>query len=541
MNSVENPQFRLPLKLRWFFIIVLILGIVLRFYNLDGQVYWHDEALTSFRVSGYTKQEMRAEIFTGEIVRVRDLQEYQTPGTEKSLGDTIQALAIDASEHPPLYYGLLRLWGDIFGFSITAMRSFSVLISLFIFPCLYGLCWELFRSPLVAWMAIAIASLSPYFVIYAREARQYSLWTVLILLSSLLFLRAIRQTQNGATLRQNLKNWGGYAIALTLGFYTFPFSGIITIGQGIYLFIIAKFRGTRSLYFYITAFFVALLAFSPWLTIILSSLSGTGTSWTAVSLPWRIWLRIWAMHFSRGFIFIADELGFHTLSNYLTLPLILLLILFAFYFLCRHTPKRVWLFVLTLTLTLPLFLVLPDIILGGQRSTSSRYLVPLYLGIQIAIAYLLAYLLSLQFPQTRFWQNWAGKYITLLIVTLGLISCLLYVNSETSWNKVVSFNNPKIVQAIVQNEHSLLITNSFGLNSGNILALSHALNPNLSLLLINASDRRDWETIPHIPSEFDNFYFLNTSDRFRQTVATHYHLKTKLIYKDNHLWLWKNI
>ncbi|MGK7929639.1 MAG: glycosyltransferase family 39 protein [Spirulina sp.] len=536
MKISENLQLHLPLKLRGFFIILLILGIVFRFYNLDHQVYWHDEALTSLRISGYTKKEVREEIFTGEIVRVRDLQAYQTPRTEKRFSDTIRVLAIDASEHPPLYYSLLRLWGNIFGFSVTAIRCFSALISLLVFPGLYGLCWQLFQSRLVGWMAIAIASVSPYFLLYAREARQYSLWTVLILLSSILFLRAIRLTREGATIVQNLKNWGGYAIALTLGFYTFPFSGMIAIGQGIYLLVLEKFRRTRSLYFYITAFLFSLLAFSPWLAIIFSSLAKTSTSWTAIALPFPIWLKLWAMHFSRAFIFLPGEFSFHTLQNHITLPFILLLILYSFYFLCRHTPLHIGFFVVTLTLTLPLFLVLPDLILGGQRSTSSRYLVPMYLGIQIAIAYLLA----TQILHPRFWKRLFWKGVTLSIVTMGLLSAWFYVNSETSWNKIVSFHNPKIVQAIASSENPLLMTVSSGINLGNILSLSHDLEPNLNLLLIDNGDRPDWETIPDIPANFSDLYFLNVSDRLRKTVEDRYNFKTQLIHHDNHLWLWKN-
>ena len=258
---------------------------------------------------------------------------------------------------------------------------------------------------------------------------------------------------------------------------------------------------------------------------------------TAIPLPFPIWLKLWGLHFSRAFVFTNHEWGINPLPYYITLPLFLLLILYSFYFLCRHTPLRVWLFVLSLTLTLPLFLVLPDLILGGQRSTSSRYLVPLYLGMQIAIAYLLA----TQLHQPRLWLNRLWKNVTLCIITLGLISCLFYVNSRTSWNKVVSFHNPEIVQAIAQSENSLLMTVSFGINFGNILSLSHTLDPNLNLLLVKNSDRLEGEIIPDIPAQYTHLYFLNIPDRLRQTLETQYNLKTELIYHDLHLWLWKNI
>jgi len=37
-----------------------------------------------------------------------------------------------------------------------------------------------------------------------------------------------------------------------------------------------------------------------------------------------------------------------------------------------------------------LALVIPDLVLGGMRSIQARYLMPCYLGIPLAVAYLLA-------------------------------------------------------------------------------------------------------------------------------------------------------
>lgn len=63
---------------------------------------------------------------------------------------------------------------------------------------------------------------------------------------------------------------------------------------------------------------------------------------------------------------------------------------YAVYFLCSETKKQVWLFVVTVMAVTALAVVLPDVILGGIRSTKARYLFPTYLGMQIAVADLLA-------------------------------------------------------------------------------------------------------------------------------------------------------
>ncbi len=43
-----------PNRLRFLIVMLLMVGIFFRFFNLDRKVYWHDETFTSLRISGYT-------------------------------------------------------------------------------------------------------------------------------------------------------------------------------------------------------------------------------------------------------------------------------------------------------------------------------------------------------------------------------------------------------------------------------------------------------------------------------------------------------
>ncbi|HBL09898.1 MAG TPA: hypothetical protein DD379_00330, partial [Cyanobacteria bacterium UBA11162] len=192
------------------FIVILILGIGLRFWNIDKSFYWGDEVRTSLRASGYTKEEIQ-QSYDGQIIDVESLRKYQFPNPEKDLNDTVKAL-MSRPEHPPLYYLMARFWMQGFGDSVGVIRSLSALISLIAFPAIYWLCLELFESPVVGWTAIAIIAVSPLHILYAQEARQYSLWTVAILLSSAALLRAIR-------LKRKI-DWGIYTLTLTLGMYS---------------------------------------------------------------------------------------------------------------------------------------------------------------------------------------------------------------------------------------------------------------------------------------------------------------------------------
>ena len=40
---------------------------------------------------------------------------------------------------------------------------------------MYWLCLELFESSVTAWLAVAIIAISPFQIVYAQEARPYSL------------------------------------------------------------------------------------------------------------------------------------------------------------------------------------------------------------------------------------------------------------------------------------------------------------------------------------------------------------------------------
>ncbi|GAB4183152.1 MAG: hypothetical protein Fur006_19810 [Coleofasciculaceae cyanobacterium] len=534
MNNKLTQNWGLSItRIRFLLIVLLVLGVFFRLVNLDRKVYWHDEAYTSLRIAGYTAEKVNQNLFNGQVIGIEDLQKYQRPNPEKGLVDTINTLVIDDAQHPPLYYIVVRLWVQWFGNSVAVTRSLSALISLLVFPLVYYLCLELFESSLVGWVAIALIAVSPFHVLYAQEAREYSLWTVTILLSSWLLLRASRLTSQG---RENIwQDWGLYAIAFVLSLYTFSLSVLIGIGHGLYIIAIERFQLTKTVIAYFVSSLIAGLLFSPWLAIALTTWSKTGATWTAFPIPLLSLLKTWGLHINRAFILTLGDFGFDRLSTYLTLPLFLILVVSAIYLLCRYTSKRVWLFVLTLMGTTFLSLALPDLILGGQRSTSTRYLVSLILGIQLSLAYLIATQIAVMgFSKRIIW-----RVVMAIVISVGVVSCAISSQSDTAWNKVVSYNNPEIARIVNQSNTPLLISSSFGINFGNSLALSYLLDPKVRLQIVTGNTQPDFMNIPKIPQGFSDVFFLNPSDPFRERIEKEYNWTLKLIYNDSHLWLWK--
>ena len=89
------------------------------------------------RIAGYTKTEFTEKFVNGSVISVQELQVYQQLNTERGFKDTIRSLANENPEHPPLYYAIARLISQLFGTSVTTIRSLSAIISLLALVCQY--------------------------------------------------------------------------------------------------------------------------------------------------------------------------------------------------------------------------------------------------------------------------------------------------------------------------------------------------------------------------------------------------------------------
>ncbi|MEG3843349.1 glycosyltransferase family 39 protein [Microcoleus sp. herbarium14] len=470
----------------WLFfsiVIVLVIGIFFRFANLDRKFYWIDETYTSLRVSGYTEAEMLKQISYQKITSPSDIQKYQQINSEKTLSDTLNSLATEDPQHPPLYYVLARFWAQQFGSSVAAMRSLAAVISLLVFPAIYWLAWELFESPAVAWMAIAIFAISPYHILFAQEARQYSLWTVTTILSSAALLRAMRpeSTQNAIAL---VLSWALYAGTATLGLYAHLLFVWVAAAHAIYVAIIANWRDVKTFIAYYVAGIAALFGFMPSLVNTVENFNQvrSTTAWAQQTNFLRLVSR-WAGSVSIAFFDIGIDGTASPAELALVIPagiMILALVGYALYFLCRQTPKRVWLMVLLLIATIAIFLALPDLLKGGRRSANPRYLVPCYVGIQLAVAYLLSAKISNNFENFKQQKLW--KIVIVAVFAAGIISGGVSSQADSWWNKGSGWLRAELEVARIVNKASnpLIISDT---NIAYIMPLSYRLEPKVKLLI----------------------------------------------------------
>ncbi len=209
--------------LKIFITITLVLGICFRLINIDRKVYWYDETITSLRIVSYTRGEFKELISNQGTISIAELQQYQDINPEKNTINLISSLARDNPEHLPIYFVLLRWWVKLFGNSVTVIRNFSAITSLLIFPCIYWLCRELFGKSLIGWVAISLTAISPILVLYAQEARAYSLFSVVVLLSNIALLQAMRINTK--------RTWQIYIASLIFALYTHLFSVLVAFSH----------------------------------------------------------------------------------------------------------------------------------------------------------------------------------------------------------------------------------------------------------------------------------------------------------------------
>lgn len=489
------------------FVVAIAVGIGFRLTSLDRKLYWHDEVYTSIRAAGLRSIEIGQALFSDKLSTAPEILKFQQFNPDSTVWDTISSLAIEDPQHPPLYYLLARFWMQAFGSSIPVMRLLPVLISLLALPLMYGLALELFGSHLIALLSTAILALSPFDVLFAQIARQYSLLTVMVIASSFSLLRALRL--------RSQSSWAIYSVANAVGLYAHPFFCFTFVGHGVWM-ILGKIRqksevsGDRTpstFNFQLSTFFgaiaTALLLYSPWIVVLAGNYKRalSSTSWASGgTLDWLSASKVWLLSFTS----ISFDLFFgidNPWSFILRMPIFLLTIA-GIYIMSRRTDYGTWMFILTSILVPFLILFLPDLILGGRRSTVSRYLIPCYPGIQLAIAYLFGTFLSdLDHRWKSYWQS-----LLVILFAGSIASCAVSAASNTWWSNIPSYFNAETAKFLNSRPNPILIADEGnGTNLGDVISLSYMLDANVKLLLLKQ---------PEIPEALSPDLSKNFSDQF---------------------------
>jgi uncharacterized membrane protein len=292
---------------------------------------------------------------------------------------------------------------------------------------------------------------------------------------------------------------------------------------------------------YLIATLVGVLTFTPWLFFIVTNYDRVSESleWqTNKSLPFSSLVIYWIIYLSRIFLDLnpswqldTDLSSFQNPLSLFLITILLALVVYSIYFLCRSTPIRIWLFIVILIGIPALAILLPDLVFGGIRSSAARYLIASYLGIHLAVAYLLG--TKIASSSSSIWTQKLWQIATVIIISGGILSGAIISPAETWWNKYPYEEIPQIAKIINQANSPLLIFDKQGRRDG--WSISNFLEPKVQVELLNEPN------IIKVPDEFSDVFLFNPAEEWQARLAQKQKFKMKPIYKKTFsLWRLEN-
>ena len=211
----------------WSFALIVLLAFIARLISLLKSSIWHDEGF-SIMLSGRSP----INIWLGSA---RDV-------------------------HPPLYYELLHFWTTVFGKSVLAIRSLSLVAGMLIVALGYQVVYMIIKKRNIALLASLLLALNPFLIRYSQEARMYGILGVFLLVAIIGIIKIVNDS----------KNWAGYilyAIGVSAGLYTHYFTALAVIAFWFYVISIyfgkVKIRLITDWRWWLANIFAALI-FLPW-------------------------------------------------------------------------------------------------------------------------------------------------------------------------------------------------------------------------------------------------------------------------------------
>lgn len=495
-----------------------LIGCGLRLVALDRQVLWHDEVYTRIFAAGNAAHDWKPALFTGAPIPVAEVLAWQRPRGERTTWDTVVSLAHDEPQHPPLYYVALRGWVSLFGSEIGALRALSATGALGLPPAMAALAWALFRDRRVAWTAAALAASSPFFHLYAREAREYILWAVLSVASTAALVEADRRSDDSPP---PVGWWAAYAVLTATSLYTaFSATGVVAAHVA---WLILTHRSLRppAVRYAIASLAVAGALFAPWAVAIGRQWEAfqVSTAWMrAVQVPRAELISTFALHLSRAFVDFWPDLA----SSGAPVGVLAALALLGWGTaqLRRAPPPAATLLVLLIAAPIALTL-LPDLWGGGIRSLSTRYFTVALAAVLLIAAW------GLGTARGRL-----GGALTAAVVAVGLASSAWDTHQVAPWSKGVSVGLPTIAAHIAAAPRPVVVGNMERHHPGNLLALCDRLPDDAIVQFVPPEVR--WS-----PPPGDRPIFLFSPIPPQLDEARALGLKPVRLFEDVHASLWR--
>ncbi len=509
-----------------FVFVSLALGCFFRLYRLGEKVVWHDEVATRVFAAGYLQEDWRRELLTGEVFDVAELQKYQHKTGERSALAPIVGLARDDPHHPPLYYVFATAWVAALGDGVATLRSLSVIFSLLAALAMGWLSAEIGGSARSVACTIGLASVSPFFVLYGQDAREYALWAFFCASSFAALVRAMRVASEPASGRARVARlFSLYAALVVLGLYTSFSMAWVIAAQIVYVAARERLRWRRAGRSAVLALGASALAVAPWAFNLARhwEVFQTSMRWSKeIVIPRSSLLRLLGYNATTTF---ADVWAWeHSLLATVVVLLSSCIVVVALARVARGESREAKLSLLPLVL-LPIgMLLVPDLVFGGIRSISTKYLTPCWIGVVVALGHLGGE------PPRRASGLAAALPPWLFVAAFGA-ACLtsaIDAPKRSLWTKGLSMRLVAVADHINASERPLVVGNLEQYNPGNMMALSLLLAPGTKVQILDASKEEHYA----LPRGYGAVYLLNPIGVYREGLERREGVHCTLLEKD---------
>lgn len=193
---MQNQSSLKFLEENYLLLLIILLGAVLRLYNLSGESLWHDEAVTS-QIAGLKFSEL-----ISWVINTND-------------------------NNPPLYYMIMHFWIYLFGNSEFSLRLPSAIFGTGSIFMIY-MVGRLMLSKPTSLIAALILAVSVFNIEYSQEARAYSLMAFLTLCSFYFYLKILGGSKSYFT--------AGYVLVSLLLIYSHFYGLFVLVVQNVFSF-----------------------------------------------------------------------------------------------------------------------------------------------------------------------------------------------------------------------------------------------------------------------------------------------------------------